>query len=44
MRARRPSRASATGERPGALDGLRLLRSDHVLRVTIGAATGALLG
>jgi MFS family permease len=43
MRARRPPRPETAGERMHPLDGLRLLRSDRVLRVTIGAATGALL-
>jgi MFS family permease len=43
MRARRPPRPETAGERMHPLDGLRLLRSDRVLRVAIGAATGALL-
>ncbi|HEX6388221.1 MAG TPA: hypothetical protein VFZ89_02200, partial [Solirubrobacteraceae bacterium] len=33
----------AAVERPHALDGVRVLRSDRVLRVTIGASTAALL-
>jgi MFS family permease len=43
MRARRPPCAGTAGEQQRALDGLRLLRSDRVLRVTIAAAVGALL-
>ena len=43
MRARRPPGARRPGERMDALAGLRLLRGDRVLRLTIGAAVGALL-
>ena len=43
MRARRPPAASRPGERLRALDGVRLLRSDPLLRPTIAAAVGALL-
>jgi Na+/melibiose symporter-like transporter len=42
LRARRPPRPAAPG-RPRALDGVRLLRRDPVLRVTLGAALGALV-
>jgi hypothetical protein len=43
MHARRPPCPSGTGGRGRALDGFRVLRGDRVLRVTIGAAAGALL-
>ena len=43
MHARRRPPATAALERVRALDGVRLLRSDAILRVTIGAAVGALL-
>jgi hypothetical protein len=43
MRARRPPHPRTPGERLGALAGLRLLGDDRVLRVTVGAAVGALL-
>jgi Na+/melibiose symporter-like transporter len=43
MRARRPPCAEASRQRPRALDGLRVLRRDRILRVTILAAVGALL-
>jgi hypothetical protein len=43
MRARRPPGLRAPGERLRALEGLRLLGGDRVLRVTIGAAVGALV-
>jgi Na+/melibiose symporter-like transporter len=43
LRARRPPRPAAAPGRPRALDGVRLLRRDPVLRVTLGAALGALV-
>jgi hypothetical protein len=43
MRARRPACPSMASEHSRALDGYWLLRSDRVLRVTIGAAVGALV-
>jgi MFS family permease len=43
LRARRPPVAAPAGDRPRALDGLRLLVADPVLRVTLAAAVGALL-
>jgi hypothetical protein len=43
MRARRRPCTRAVAERPHALDGVRVLRRDPVLRVTIAAAVGALL-
>jgi hypothetical protein len=43
MRARRPACEGAARARLRALDGVRLLRADRVLRITIGAAVGALL-
>ena len=43
LRARRPPYPRAAGERARALDGLRVLRRDRVLRVTLAAAVGALL-
>jgi MFS family permease len=43
LRARRPPRPAAAGEPQRALDGVRLLRRDAVLRVTVAAAVGALL-
>jgi MFS family permease len=43
MRARRPPCPSMASEHSRALDGYRLLHSDRVLRVTIGAAVGALV-
>jgi MFS family permease len=43
MHARRPPCAVPASERLRALDGLRSLRADPVLRVTIAAAVGALL-
>jgi Na+/melibiose symporter-like transporter len=43
LRARRPPCAGTAGERARALDGVRLLRRDRVLRVTIAAAVGGLL-
>lgn len=43
MRARRPPCARAAGERTRALEGLRVLRRDPVLRLTLAAAVGALL-
>jgi Na+/melibiose symporter-like transporter len=43
MRARRPPCAAMARGKQRALDGFRLLRRDRVLRVTIGAAVGALL-
>jgi MFS family permease len=43
MRTRRPPCPKTAGERMHPLDGLRWLRSDRVLRITIGAAVGALL-
>ncbi len=41
--ARRPPPAEAAGERPRALDGVRVLRADRVLGVTVAASVGALL-
>ncbi|HEX2070501.1 MAG TPA: MFS transporter [Thermoleophilaceae bacterium] len=43
LRARRPPVVRTEGERSRALEGFRVLRRDGVLRVTIGAAVGALL-
>jgi len=43
LRARRPPCKGAASERVRALDGLRVLRRDPVLRVTLAAAVGALL-
>jgi len=43
LRARRPPAAAAGREPGGALEGVRLLRADRILRVTITAAVGALL-
>jgi Na+/melibiose symporter-like transporter len=43
LRARRPPNPPSEGERSRALDGFRVMRRDSVLRVTIGAAAGALL-
>lgn len=43
MRVRRPPCAATAGEQQRALGGVRLLRRDPVLRVTIAAAVGALL-
>jgi hypothetical protein len=43
LRARRPAVAPAADDPPRALDGVRLLRRDPVLRVTLTAAVGALL-
>ena len=43
MRARRQPRARAAGEHRRALDGLRLLRRDRIVRVTIATAVGALV-
>ena len=43
LRARRAPTAVTSREPQRALDGFRLLRRDRVLRVTIGAAVGALL-
>jgi hypothetical protein len=43
MRARRPPSTAAAGNRGRALDGVRLLRRDGVLRVTIAAAVAGLL-
>lgn len=44
MRTRRPPvPAPQAAERSRALDGVRLLRGDRVLRVTLGASVGALL-
>ena len=43
MNARRPGRAPSASERQRPLDGLRLLRRDPVLRVTITSAVAALL-
>ncbi len=43
LRARRAPAAVTSREPQRALDGFRLLRRDRVLRVTIGAAVGALL-
>jgi len=43
LRTRRPPRAASPGDTAHALAGVRLLRGDRVLRITIGAAVGALL-
>ena len=43
MRARRPPVVPAPERRPRALDGVRLLGHDRVLRITLTAAVGALL-
>ena len=43
MRARRRPCPAETGGRRSALRGVRLLRGDPVLRITLGAAVGALL-
>jgi hypothetical protein len=43
LRARRPPSPGRAGKRQRAGDGFRLLRGDRVLKLTIGAAVGALL-
>jgi MFS family permease len=43
MHARRPPSPQPAGERMRPLDGVRVLRGDPFLRITVGAAVGALL-